>query len=419
MDPRIQQVLSPKQQMQLCFSLQQALTLLQMPTLELSSWLEEKIDQNPLMQRKEHSFKNRTASQPTFFQELQVPYTISLFEHLMNQARLVFSLPQDLQIAEWIIGNLDHRGFFIEPLHLLPPHLDPSKVPSILIEIQQFSPCGIGATSLQESLLLQLRSQGKENSLGYHLVLHHMEQLLQGLFQSIKQQCKLEEEELQTAIRQDIAPLDPFPGSRFQKNDLPPLVPDLFIRENQGTWHIKVNEQDLPRYRINSPIQALLSVEEKCFFKRYLAEATWIQTALAKRKQTLYQIAKYVTKKQKNYLLKKESALSPLSFKEVAEELQLHESTITRAVFEKYIDCPLGIIPLKGLFSHALSDHVSSDQAQKLLKKLIEMEDKKAPLSDQALWQQMQQLGVSCARRTITKYRKILRIPSGRCRKVF
>jgi RNA polymerase sigma-54 factor len=409
--------LQPQQKIQCSLAMQQSLDILQMPTEELALWIEQQIEQNPLLDWKDYSPpKNNN------LMNFDIAYEPSLFEHLMHQARQQMQDTSSLEQMEWIIGNLEDSGFFTISLDSAPPNWDPKKLESLLYQLQQFDPPGIGARNLQESLLLQLKAHGKENHFSYRLIEENLENLLQGRLASIQKTCQVDEKTLQQAIHTDIACLDPFPGLRFQKKESPSLVPDIFFVEDDDNWKIEMNEDRIPAYTIRSSLSnhEKLTQEEKIIFKQHLEQAKKIHRMIEKRRETLYKVTEHLVKIQICYLKGESTSLLPLSMAKIASALNLHESTIARALNHKYLSCKFGIIPLKDLLSNHFSktaEHISSDHAQKLLQKLIAEESKESPLSDQELLEKMQQVGVPCARRTITKYRQLLHIPAKRFRK--
>ena len=410
----------PEQKLQFSLAMGQSLDVLQMPIEELSSWLEKQIEQNPLLNWKDSYYRKKGVP----LEEIDIAYEPSLFEHLMQQARERFTDNLALKQIEWIIGNLENTGFFTESLDNVFENWNPEDLLSLLHELQQFDPPGIGARNLQESLLLQLKALGKEKNLSYRLIQDHLDDLLQGRISLIQKKYHVDEKTIKQTIYSEIASLDPFPGLRFQKKINSFLVPDVFLLEEDLTWKIEINEEKLPAYSIQSfsKDESFLNNEDTIFFKKHLNQAHWIDCMIEKRRQTLYKVTKHIVQAQINYLKGESSFLRPLKIKEVAEELSLHESTITRTVNNKYLSCKRGIISLKSLFSSQLGkgnieESFSSDQAQKLLQKLVAEENKKHPLSDREILEKMLKVGIPCARRTVTKYRQSLDIPSRRFRK--
>lgn len=405
------------QKIQMSLSMRQSLNVLQMPIEELSCWVEEQIEQNPLL-----DWKDSPSQKGRIPLEIEIAYEPSLFEYLMQQARENIHDERSLLQIEWIIGNLEDNGFFTTSLDTAPDSWNQNHLLSLLDKLQQFDPPGIGARNLQESLLLQLLALGKENDLSYILIKDHLDDIIEGRLSLVQRKCLIDEKTLHAAIYSEIGSLDPFPGLRFHKKITPFLTPDVFFLEEDGIWKIEINEEKLPNYSIRSfpDDSTLLSSEDKVFCKKHITQAKWIGSMIEKRRQTLYKVTNFLVKKQIGYLQEESPFLHPLSINEVAQELELHESTIARAVSNKFLACRWGIISLKSLLSKCVtkdSEDISSDQTQKLLQKLISEESGKKPLSDRELLEKMQKKGVHCARRTITKYRKSLNIPSGRFRK--
>lgn len=391
-------------------ALQQAFQVLQMPLCELAPWLEAQIAENPLLEWDEspkYTFSSPVSNHPN----IEIPASISLFSYLMKQARETFSSSQDLFLAEQIIGNLDEHGFFTEEM----------KSP-ILSTIQTFDPPGIAAKNLQESLLLQLERQDKKPSLAYTIIDNHFSSLLQGRLVEIQKQTRTSLFVLQQTIREEIAALDFSPGSRFTPCPVQYQIPDATLLLEEGIWHIEIHKNLLPSYRIKTEYINIPTItnEEKSCLRKYLSSAQWISQSIQKRNLTLKKVLECILKVQGTFLAGVDSCIKPLTIKEVAATIGMHESTIARAVSQKTLSCPLGVIALRSLFSQSLSktqEEISCDAAKKTLRMLISQENKQRPLSDQALIEKMREMGICCARRTITKYRKQLRIPSRRMRK--
>lgn len=412
-DPKHFLSLHTEQKFHLSLAMRQSLDVLQMPIDDLAFWVEEQIMENPLLE-----WKNTPSKKGESFLEIDMAYEPSLFEHLIVQAREEIREELSLKQMEWIIGNLESTGFFTQPLDLLPEGWKQEDIEALLSKLKTFDPPGIGAKDLQECLLLQLKSAKKENSLSYTILRDHLEDLLHGKLTLLQKKCKVDEKEIHFAIYSEIAALDPFPGLRFQKKLTSFITPDVFFIEENDSWKIEINEEKLPSFDIRDiPQGSTLTQEDKLFCKRHIAQGYQIAQMIVKRGITLYKVAKYLAEVQINYLKEETSSLVPLTVAEIAEKLEVHESTVTRTLNHKYLSCKWGTIPLKNLLSKQLSENVSSDQAQKLLQKLIAEESKKKPLSDRELLEKMKEVGVSCSRRTVTKYRQSLRIPGRHSRK--
>ena len=410
----------------LTMAMQQALHVLQLPITDLVHWVQLQIEQNPLLQFDEtppedhpseldfdsQGFEILDHLDETFVQgvfpdePIEESYSsenllcssVSLHDHLMSQARTTLQDPQQLAHAEQIIGSLDEKGFLG----------DAPADPQILQVIQTFDPPGIAARNLKESLLIQLAFLKKEDSLAYYLISHHFEDLLRCRLSYLAKKLRKSVSQIQTLLQKDISSLDFHPASRFQISSSQTVIPDIILEQIDSDFLIKINESPLPRFTLSPPSFANLN--------RHYTEGKWMERILNRRREILTQMAEYLLKKHADFFSGASHTLSPLSMQEMADELQLHESTVARAVKDKYLSCSRGIFSLKYFFPHVSSktdsgttiSHVASKQ---LLLQLILHEDKKKPLSDLALAKAMSKAGIPCARRTITKYRKILNIP--------
>lgn len=415
-----------QQSLVLTMAMQQALYVLQLPVTDLVQWVQLQIEQNPLLQfdetpPEEHSaeldfdtqgfevldhldetfvrglFPDETFEETVCLENL-VQASTSLYEHLMQQARTLFHSSEQLAHAEQIIGNLDEKGFLG----------DFEADPQILRIVQSFDPPGIAARHLQECLLIQLKAQKKETSLAYFLLDNHFNDLLRCRLSYLAKKLQMTISDIQAALQKDISPLDFHPATRFQTSSSAAVVPDIIIEQIDSGYLVKINESPLPRFILSPPSFANLN--------RHYTEGKWMEQILARRREILTKIINYLLKRHAGFFSGTTQNLEPVSMQEIAHELELHESTIARAVKDKYVSCPRGIFALRYFFPHlsATSEqgkaisHVSSKQ---LLKQLVEREDKNKPLSDKALAQAMSKAGIPCARRTIAKYRKVLNIP--------
>lgn len=403
--------------MGLSLAMKQSLEVLQMPIEELAIWINQAITENPLLEWEDQVYPASFLSKQNDDSLIlaNIPHRSSLFSHLMYQAHLIFKDKHLLQITEWIIGNLEPTGFFTLPFTDIPFLCEEKEYLFCLEQIKQFDPPGIAGKDLQESLLLQLKALDKENSPIFQIITHNLDHLLAKNFSYLQKKYQINECSFKKMLSQDIGSLNPFPGHHFDSPPLPHLPVDIIFIPEESSCPIEVLSPNLPSY---TPLSLKdLTQEDKTFCKAYQIQAYQVIAAIKKRTHTLKKITKYLVKKQKDYLERNSETLIPLTIQMIAKELLLHESTITRALANKNLSCPRGVIPLKSLLSKGLSEEVSCDKAKKLLKKLIAEENKQAPLSDRELLEKLQQLGVPCARRTLTKYRKVLKIPSKKMRK--
>lgn len=446
--------LKQNQHQLLSLAMQQAFTVLQMPVLELSDWLKIQIEQNPVLEYAENlenqeapftetpEIKEIDFDKPHFdileglddifeesafseekdwskaqeekrlkdWSENQLPTRVSQFEYLMGQAKEAFHTAEELSRAEAIIGNLDERGF-LENAHDLDE--------KILEKIQTFDPPGIAARNLQESLLIQLRLQNKEHSLAYHIIESYYQDLIQNRIPYLRKKLKCSPEDLSAAIQRDIAHLDVHPGYRFHIEPFQSIIPDVVIKKEEQKWTIDIVQDLLPQFKIsptcfNAFVYDELGLKEKQYIRRHVAAGKWLHRIIHRRHHTLKNITLQILKKQTHFFDGDKKKLTPMTLAEISHELSLHESTIARAISGKYLACPQGTFPLRSFFTSAITtpsgEQVSNFTIKQILSKLIQQEDKYRPLSDEALSTEIKKLGLPCARRTITKYRKALKI---------
>ncbi len=354
----------------------------------------------------------------------------SLTDYLLWQLNLKDVTELDKSIAQYIIGNLDDRGY----LRVLPE--DISKDTGLPVEriervrniIKFLDPVGVASLNLAECLLAQLDSMGfKDDSLPSRIVKEYLQEIPKGV-ERLSQLLKVPREEVEEALSV-IKSLEPYPARNFRSVNHLSVVPDLRFYEEDGEWKVEVLRENQFELKLNSYYTKFLKRRLKGVPKQtqeYLREkmrmAETLLKALDYRYTTLYRIGKAILDHQKEFFEKGPKYLKPLTLRMLAEETNLHESTVSRVVSQKYVDTPLGILPLKYFLSwgyvKSSGEGVSSKAIMNYLKELIEKEDKTKPLSDSELAKELQKkLGVKIARRTVTKYREMLNIPSIRERK--
>lgn len=364
------------------------------------------------------------------FQENSICSQTSLFEHLMTQARETFNSPEELSMAESIIGNLDEGGFLKTLLGEIAVlnHFELNKLEKVLEEIQTFEPWGVGASSLQECLLIQLRRQGKQNTLAYRIVEDNYDDLLHNRIPQIQKAQKCSATDVTLAIEKGIAKLDLHPGAWFSNSTVQHIIPDVSIEQEKDQLRVVVNDDMLPPLRLNRRYMQMLedetlNAETKEFIKNKIMSAKWLLRNIYQRNDTIEKIAASLAKRQKEYFLNPDGKLVPLTMKTLADELNLHESTIARAVSNKYINSPRGLIPLRSFFTNAYvteeGKDISSRTVRDELLEILNGEDKHKPLSDEAISAQLKGKGINCARRTVAKYRTELSIGNAQQRRKF
>lgn len=386
---------APERRLIMTFALRQALDILQMPQMELSQWLSDEIEKNPLLEIRPHHLK-------TSF-EGDFPSNITLYEHIMRQIREHFPTEKQRKLAEKIFEMLDEKGFIegeVEASHM-----------NILKVLQTFDPPGIFARSLKESLLLQLQAKGKIDSLAFQLVETCYNDLLHGRFVQI--QKKLGVSHLQGVIA-ELARLSLRPANTFQQEPVSPICPDLILRKMGGKWELMLNDDEMPELYLQSSYLEMKgeNKEEKESLQTFKAQAKHILNALDRRKKMLQEVGLAILAEQTDFLEEK-GPLKPLKVKDLAEKLQIHESTLSRALSGKYASTPRGLLSLKEL----LSSTPEATEARETIQKFIADEDKMSPLTDEELTLLMKEKGLKLARRTVAKYRSQLKIGSATQRK--
>ncbi|MEI6242018.1 MAG: RNA polymerase factor sigma-54 [Chlamydiota bacterium] len=382
--------------------MEQALQILQLPRLDLQDLIQQELEKNPLLERKE---QKTVSIDPSFLPEKK-----SLFSSLEEQIHYLFS-SKDLPIAQEIIKHIDRKGYLSVSLEELSTHLQKDLIllEKILLQIhKKMEPAGIGSRSLQECLFLQIKRKSPR-SLEEKIIKTQFSNLLHHRFALIQKELKITKEELQVSI-QKISSLSLHPGGSFFEELAPSRFPDIVLKKRKNTWHISIHQEEI----FTLPISSYLSKdkEEKKQMHDWISSGKWLMQSLTRRKDLLLKLTIYLVKKQ-NAFFEGTGNLQPIHMKEAAEELGMHESTISRAVYEKYIDCPKGIFSIRSFFTYSLrtsSGKTSNAFALQTLQKLV-AEEKKA-FSDNDLSQKLKDRGVYCSRRTITKYRKKLKIPS-------
>lgn len=384
----------------LTLALREALSILEMPLPALAEWLQEQIEQNPALQFEEepgdwekersNNFYTLSHAETSWIDQIAAPGE-TLYTHLLQQVREVLSSPDDIKEMEELIGNLDEKGFLE----------DTPADPKLLNILYTLDPPGIGAKNLQHSLLLQLERKGKKESLAYRLIHDHYDDFI-----NRRKNLPCLPKELEDVV-DTLSHLSLDPAAPFRQLSLPLQTPDVFIESHENGWVISHNDALLPKFTLH------LTPE----LSHFEPSARWTLKMLNRRGQIITAIVKIVLEVQNDFFLGKTSDLHPLSFKQTAEKLSLHESTISRAVKDKFVSSPRGIYPLRFFFPHASSASISHHTAKERLKTLIEQENKHKPLSDQELSKLLHAQGIPCARRTIAKYRKSLKVPVASQRK--
>lgn len=362
----------------------------------------------------------------------QVAESDTLHDHLLWQLHLSPLSPRDRLIGVALIEAIDDDGYLREPLDSVRASLAPGaecseeEIITVLHQVQQFDPVGVGARSLGECLRLQLAqcpSETPGKDLAHHLANGPLERLPRIGVAGLAAELKLDLAEAETAV-QLLRSLDPRPGAQIGAIASDTYIaPDLVIWRQHGLWRVALADGMRPRIAIHRGYESMLrhaSGTDASYLRGHLQEARWLLKSLEARGETLIKVARCLIKQQAAFLEFGDSALRPLTLREVAAEVGLHESTVSRAIARKYARTPRGTVPLRAFFASGIETgaggEASSTAIQAMIRRLIEAENPRKPLSDARLAETLKATGVPVARRTVAKYREAMSIPSSQDR---
>ncbi|MFZ5647870.1 MAG: RNA polymerase factor sigma-54 [Bacillota bacterium] len=448
--------------------LRQAITVLQLSSLELGMYIEQQLQENPLLELKDDSHENgeadiareeggesgQTGDFDVEWQEYfsdssdlglpriervpdQVGYSYENFvrqvptmtEHLMFQLSLSRCGPKERKIGEYLIGNIDGNGYLQISVEEAARHLGVSveEVERVLAVIQTFDPVGVGARSLEECLLIQVDQKGMEDLLLRQVIKGHLVDLAKGKLGRMAQVLGVTVQEVQR-VTDIIKTLDPKPGRNFSNpNDTRYIVPDVVLEKVEGDYVILINDNSIPRITISSTYRSVLNQDRNSdpktrrFVESKLNSAIWLLRSIEQRRMTLYKVANCLVDLQRDFLERGVKYLKPLNLKKVADIVGLHESTVSRATSNKYIQTPQGVLEMKYFFSSGLNSttgtSASAESIKKMLKEIVASEDTKEPYNDQKIVEILRRRDIIISRRTVAKYRDELGIAPIRKRK--
>ncbi|HXD48140.1 MAG TPA: RNA polymerase factor sigma-54 [Gemmatimonadaceae bacterium] len=373
--------------------------------------------------------------------------TRDLSDHLLDQITLLDLTPRQAFLADEFIGNVNEDGYLAcTPVELLAavndavtaaaeaverdiddlPLYTHSELDEMLIIIQSLDPPGVGARDLRECLMLQLKEAGLEQSVPFRLVRDCFEELINHRWSEISKRFGISPIDVQKAA-DEIKKLDPKPGLVYSSASDNYIIPDLIVEKIDGRYHVFLNDANLPRLKLSRAYQEIardkkkFEGENKEFISSKLNSANWMIQAIEQRRQTMLKVMNYIVDRQRDFFEKGVQYLKPLTLREVAEVINMHESTVSRVTNEKFVQTPRGVLPLKFFFSSGLSTTAGEDVSARGIKaqieKLVSEEDPKHPLTDQAIVNILKEGGVQIARRTVAKYRDQLGVLSARMRK--
>ncbi len=446
--------------------LQQAIKLLQLSRLELLETIKQEIETNPVLEEvvDEEDDENIVTSQAEDTQvtrEVEIteklssdidwesfldeynsgtpiayekeendelpPYDfkftkpLSLQDHLMWQLRLSNFSEEEMAIGYEIIGNIDSNGYLdasVEEIASL-VNTEPKTVEKVLKKIQLFDPVGVASRDLQECLLVQAEYFFPNNKLVLTIIKHYMNYLENKNYHELVKKLKKPVEEVKEAIN-CILNLNPRPGSSYSSDEFQYISPDVFVVKVDDEFVVLLNEEGLPRLRISPYYKEFLkdkgklSREVKEYIHEKLKSASWLIKSIHQRQRTLYRVSESIVKLQREFFEKGVAYLKPMVLRDVAEDVGMHESTISRVTTNKYMQTPHGIFELKYFFNSSIrksgGDEIASESVKEKIRNIIKGEDPKKPYSDKAIAEILKKEGIRIARRTVAKYREMMGI---------
>jgi len=344
----------------------------------------------------------------------------SLQEHLLDQLKMADTTPGQVVACEYLIGALDENGFLTTPLSEigLLSELPLKDLQDGLNILQSFEPVGIAAVSLQDCLLKQMDSRGWEDSVAYRIVSDHFPLLIRRRVPELSRKLSQPPQIIHTALEK-IAELDPSPGRRFSEDNNLAIVADAEVERVGKEWVIHLNNDYVPRLRINKTYKELitkdsLSAKEKEYVRNQMRAGKFLINSIDQRQNTIERITRKILAKQEDFFIHGSSKLHPMTMAEVAEEIEVHETTVSRAIANKYLRTSHGLFAFKYFFTPGYSgkdgDSVSNTSVKEIIGSIIEQENPKKPLSDRKIVDLLADKDIKLARRTVAKYREELGI---------
>jgi RNA polymerase sigma-54 factor len=476
----MRQQMKLSQQLVMTPQLQQAIKLLQLSRIELQDVVRQELEENPVLDEAPEIEENREAEQLELLEKEAVPaaetgefkevqagedtmaemdwdnyiegYNFSAGEqyrdddddrssyeniltkkgtrsdHLMWQLNMTRLTELEIRVGEEIIGNIDEDGYFRASLAdiVTVVQVDEPFVETVLTKIQEFDPVGVAARDLRESLLIQVRHLGMAGSLVEAILLKHLKDLELRRYKPIARAEGVDVDDILMAAK-IIAGLDPKPGRILSQEDVQYISADIFVYKLGEDYVVVLNEDGLPNLRINPEYvgegksRSSLDSKTEEYISDKMRSAVWLIKSIQQRQRTIYKVAKSLVKFQRDFLDRGIEYLKPLVLRDIAEDIGMHESTISRVTTNKYMQTPQGLFELKYFFNSGISvtggECIASESVKSKIKEIVDNEDPRKPHSDQRLAELLAKENIEIARRTVTKYREMLRIGSSSERK--
>ena len=477
MSLEIRQQLKLSQQLIMTPQLQQAIKLLQLSRAELAEVVQKELESNPVLEEGQDPVEDRElddkeieevqeepapqeefvdpekdGNQPidwqTYFGDYnsegsleefsdneEAPYyenvltkKTSLADHLLNQIRLSKITDEDRVIAAEIIGNIDEKGYLQATLEEIAAatHAPVEAVENVLRMVQELDPPGVGSRNLRECLLRQMESRNMDNPVARAILENHFEDLENRKYPQIAKALDISVENVHEAIKV-IASLEPFPGRAFSQEDTHYIIPDIFVYKVEDDYVVMLNDDGLPNLRINSFYRDALAKGKEIdaeigeYIQEKMRSALWLIKSIQQRQRTIYKVTRSIVKFQRDFFDYGIEYLKPMVLRDIAEDIQMHESTISRVPTNKYVQTPRGTFELKYFFNGSINttdgNSVASESVKNKIEEIVASEDARKPYSDQKIVELLKENGIEIARRTVTKYREMLNIGSSTERK--
>lgn len=438
----------------------QSMEILQMNAHELESYIEKLALENPVielpdsvsiqpdsraddLQRKLDWLESTDLQNKVYYQQERSAENMqnnwhdssaseeNLSDYLLAQILLSDYSKEERAIIEFMILSLDSRGYFTDELSSVAQYFSVSidDIQKLLCAIQSLDPAGVGARDLKECLLLQLYRKKDYSPVTESLIQNHMEDIAKNHLHDISKKLKISIDEILVAC-EEIRALNPKPGNSFSNREqLHYISPDVVVVKLEDKFEILINEFQYPHFTISSYYQHLLKEtpdrETKTYLQEKIAQAQWVTSCISQRSSTLSRVMKSLVEKQRDFFLYGIGHKCPMKLMDLAAELNLHESTISRTLRGKYVQCSWGIFPLNYFLTSIAArtsgnaEEKTPEQIKALIQKIVDDEDKKKPLSDQGISQRLEEFHIKISRRTVNKYRTEMGLPDKSGRKSF
>ncbi len=438
----------------------QSMEILQMSAQELESYIEDLALENPVielpdsysqqtntkqedLQRKMDWLESTDLQNKVYYQQERSAENMqenwhdsrkseeNLSDYLLAQILLTDYDHTERTVIEFMILSLDSRGYFTDDISYVAEYFSVSEdlVRKLLGDIQALDPAGVGARDLRECLLLQLYRQKDYSSITEALIKDYLEEIAKNHIQNIAKKLNVPIDDILDACEQ-IRTLNPKPGNSFSNREqLRYISPDAIVIKLEDKFEILINEYQYPQIKINTYYQELLKdtpdKETQKYLQEKISQAQWVNNCISQRTSTLSRVVKTLVEKQNSFFLYGVGHKSPMRLTDLAAELDLHESTISRAMRGKYLQCSWGVFPLNYFLTSVSTKATNSNEAKTpeqikiLIQKIVDEEDKRKPLSDQAISQKLEDYDIKISRRTVNKYRTEMNLPDKSGRKSF